>query len=406
MIGARRSGWTAALVGLALAGAGCVKEPNCLAGQVACGGTCILADTVDNCVYCGVRCPAGASCTPSGCQCPSGEASCGYGLPCVSLSSKANCGACGHDCGLGTCSAATMPASCDCGTYTSCGPSASPECVNTAKDQKNCGACGYNCGLGTCIGGVCSCSAGAGIADCGAGTSPQCVDTLTDERNCGGCGNVCGSGQSCSQGKCCATGWTNCSGVCVNTSTDASNCGTCGNVCTSGNCSAGHCCNTGLTWCGTSCVNASTDSSNCGTCGNACSASQVCLGGVCQCQAPTVLACGTACCAGSACCNGDTTCQLAHPNGLGQTYYDCAALGTPGDGTTYTATMAVLAGEGWAPGSSGDAAFPCGGGYCNAVVANGQCAVWCYQSMLAGYVHLDDLATVCLCPTTGDSKWY
>ncbi|HEY6106690.1 MAG TPA: hypothetical protein VIV59_11945, partial [Anaeromyxobacteraceae bacterium] len=164
------------------------------------------------------------------------------------------------------------------------------------------------------------------------------------------------------------------------------------------------CCPAGLTWCGgPTCVNTLTDPANCGICGHACSASQVCSG-TCQCPAPMPLPCGTTCCAGNACCLGNT-CQPLHSNGLGQTYYDCAALGTPGTGTTYTAAMAVKAGEAWAPGSSANPAHPCGSGFCNAVQANGQCAVWCYQGMLAGYAHLDDVDVVCVCPLQGERPW-
>ena len=40
------------------------------------------------------------------------------------------------------------------------------------------------------------------------------------------------------------------------------------------------------------------------------------------------MTCGSTCCEGTACCNSGTTCQTKHSNGLGQFFFDCAALGT------------------------------------------------------------------------------
>lgn len=403
-----RTTWMAALAALALGGPGCGQEEElkCPAGLTPCGGVCVdVTSDPDNCVICGRRCPIGATCTTSGCQCPAGQGDCGGGA-CVSLSLDPNCGVCGHACGaLGSCGGA--PPACTCAPpATSCGPAASPECVDVnADDPVNCGACGVMCGHGSCGGTPQLCTCDTGWTRCDA-SNPRCVDLLADEENCGGCGVACAAGQVCSLGTCCPAGWTNCYDVCRDLLGDEANCGACGLACAAGQtCSLGTCCPTGQTSCSGTCRDLLGDEANCGACNHACSASQTCLGGTCTCVAPAPLACGTTCCAGTACCGGGTSCQLAHSNGLGQSYYSCAPLGSPGSGGTYTATMAVQAGEAWAPGASANPAFPCGGGYCNAVVANGQCAVWCYQSLLAGYVNLNAIGITCLCPTNLSREW-
>lgn len=163
-------------------------------------------------------------------------------------------------------------------------------------------------------------------------------------------------------------------------------------------------CPAGQAACGGVCIDVTSDPTNCGACGKTCSASQICSGATCACPAAAPRACGTICCAGTACCSTGNTCQPAHQNGLGQTYYDCQALGTPGSGGTYTQTMAAEAGAAWASGSIGTAAA-CGTSSCWEVVANGQCAVWCYGGTLSGRVLLDSTGTACQCPTSTASAW-
>lgn len=400
------------LLGAALAAACNGKEPTCPAGQTACGGVCVdTATDPNNCRFCGVRCPTGASCISSLCQCPAGQQPCGGA--CITLDTNENCGACGHACEipgsvpLGTCGGTPPACTCAAPPVLDCGATASPQCVDGSSDQGNCGVCGHACGLGSCAAGACTCNTNPGVLDCGSGTSPQCVNTLTDPNNCGGCGTHCGtSTPTCSAGLCCPIAQTNCSGTCRDLLGDSSNCGTCGNVCPGGqpSCSVGHCCPTGFTWCGgPACVDTTTDPANCGLCGHTCSASQACAGSTCQCQAPTPLTCGTNCCAGTACCAGNT-CQPLHDNGLGGHYFDCATLGVPGNGSTYTAGMALKAGEAWNP-SGLTGTTPCGGGNAWQVQSASSCAVWQYQGPLAGHVNLNTQGISCICPTADSPTW-
>jgi len=65
--------------------------------------------------------------------------------------------------------------------------------------------------------------------------------------------------------------------------------------------------------------------------------------------------------------------------------------------------MAVKAGEAWRPTGAGSL-LTCGGGTCYTVTAGGECATWCYQSLLAGRV-VSVPSIACQCPTQGSSTW-
>jgi hypothetical protein len=122
-------------------------------------------------------------------------------------------------------------------------------------------------------------------------------------------------------------------------------------------------------------------------------------------------------CPGTACCGtGGTTCQPAHSNGpaasgLGNTYYDCAPLGTPGTATTYSSTMAMEAcvahtgdpakcSDGWSC-AAGDMAV------CSQVpgTPTPSCDCWEYLGPLAGHASIGDTTTTCYCNVAGDPTW-
>ncbi|MBI2393521.1 MAG: hypothetical protein HYV09_28335 [Deltaproteobacteria bacterium] len=152
---------------------------------------------------------------------------------------------------------------------------------------------------------------------------------------------------------------------------------------------------------------------SCGTCGRACSTTNVatracasslctssCSAGFVNCAFPSAPAADDGCeCEGNACCG--PSCQTKHPNGVGQFYFDCRALGTPGSPTTYTLAMAEAARAAWPP-SGTDGAGTCGVGAKAALCVSRQtassCAVWCYTNTVAGYMYANTTSTACYCP--------
>jgi hypothetical protein len=125
-------------------------------------------------------------------------------------------------------------------------------------------------------------------------------------------------------------------------------------------------------------------------------------------------------CTGTACCGtGGTTCQPAHSNGplasgLGNTYYDCMALGTPGTATTYSSMMAMEAcvahtgdpskcSDGWSCTGPPNTAVCAQTAPPGAPVAN--CDCWEYVGALAGHVSIGDSTTTCYCSVGTDPTW-
>jgi hypothetical protein len=195
--------------------------------------------------------------------------------------------------------AACSSSSSDCG-QTMCGSS----CVDVSTDPLNCGACGHVCGLGTCTASHCTCTSSPTVTMCpnDPATGWTCVDLTTDPLSCGACGHSCGLG-TCAASQCtcsaspptvmlCPNNPVN--GTCIDTASDTSNCGNCGHVCavywTSPNviCTNGSCaCPLGTYTCagsgiGTWVCTTLQDNNNCGRCGNACTGGKVCSGGQCQ----------------------------------------------------------------------------------------------------------------------------
>ena len=235
-------------------------------------------------------------------------------------------------------------------------------------------------------------------AQSGLSCSGICEETQSDGNNCGACGTVCGYGQSCNSGTCsCGSGQTNCSGTCVNLGSDANNCGGCGSVCSFGqSCVNGSCgCGTGQTSCGGTCVNLATNNNDCGACGNVCATN-------------------------FACRNSTCTCNLAHSSGISETngvvrttidYYDCTdPVGTPGNASTYSATMAVDAATAvsTALGLSTPSPVSCSGAAAYSSQGADVCFVWVYSGSFAGFVGgTGTIANppVCNCPTSKTSPW-
>src|SRR5512138_2215162 len=83
---------------------------------------------------------------------------------------------------------AACSSSSDC-SQTVCGSS----CVDVTTDPFNCGACGHSCGLGTCTASQCTCSSSPPtVMLCPSNpVNGTCIDTASDVNNCGHCGGVC-----------------------------------------------------------------------------------------------------------------------------------------------------------------------------------------------------------------------
>ncbi len=299
-----------------------------------------------------------------------------------------------------------------------------------------------------------------GGGDAGCRQKSDCPDGVCDTARgvCVGCvadgdcpaGKVCDPATKtcapgCSAGHVCDTGKTCCSGACVATNTVQA-CSGCGLACDTAH-STGPSCNgttCAYTGCGAGfgdCKTAAPDTdgcetplntpTDCGGCGRACSTANVngtptcTAGGACNsackpnfgnCNLPVVgpdggVVADDGCesnlttCAGTACCG--TLCGK-HDNGQGQTYVDCQdPLGTPGSPATYNSRMAAGVVTSFAGANSTSVGGNCFNLYSCAAAKNtntGECMVWCYTGIAAGYMHHD--ASSCVCPAdTNEPKW-
>lgn len=97
---------------------------------------------------------------------------------------------------------------------------------------------------------------------------------------------------------------------------------------------------------------------------------------------------------------------ISHSNGLGQTYMDCAPLGTPTVASTYTMTMVGEARAAW-PFAGTNLSGTCSGTGASSYMlkTSTSCAVWVYSKSLAGRVHLNSVDNTCLCATESDPTW-
>lgn len=312
---------------------GCCNDLTCLNGE--CARTCTP------------RC-TGKNCGDDGCGGTCGNCAAGQGCcrgKCTDLTTRRDCGACGHRCPpreicvAGTCQSECTPTTCaaqgkncgtspdGCGGTLDCGGCDAPQTcggggvANVCGGDVQCGGCdAAQCQ--TCVDGQCvaACDGSEGCCD---GT---CTLLFTTS-NCGACGRVCtttvaNATPACINGACTyfcnPPDFIDCGGVCVDWRNDPDNCGVCGNACKSINgtaaCTNGTCqlaCDPGFMNCdgnpATGCeTNIATNPDHCGYCYQPCGGAQGCVGGTC-----TRLGCdGTAPCSGQCpqSSNGNCTC--------------------------------------------------------------------------------------------------
>jgi hypothetical protein len=92
--------------------------------------------------------------------------------------------------------------------------------------------------------------------------------------------------------------------------------------------------------------------------------------------------------------------SYTHSTGLGQTFVDCAPLGS------YSLGLALEAAAYWdSPTTLNDQVIACGDGSALSSTANGAWAVWAYSGSLAGRVSTGSSSTSPTCPTASDAAW-
>jgi hypothetical protein len=404
-----------------------------------CGKLCSTAGGTPNCV--------GGTCGISVCQ--------GTLADCNGLSSDGcevdtatdvnNCGHCGNQCSANNATVACSSGACGvsgCSSgYADCDKQYSNGCeAHLPSDVNNCGTCGNTCsstnGTASCNSGNCAITCKSGYGDCNGKVSDGCEAALNTTSNCGSCGNSCTNANgstACSGGNCvptCAQGWGDCNGNpddgCETQLNTLGNCGACGHVCDNTNgtptCNLGVCnitCNPGYGNCdgnaSNGCeTNTQSDNKNCGSCGNACPGGETCSAGSCV---------TTGCSSGKSDCNNDgtcecntpgccsTSCQTTHSNGIGQNFYDCNPQGSPGNASTYSATLANEACIAFTGDGAQCAGYVCSGhGGADLICSAGSsvaCVCWAYDTTAAGHVYNSGSPgdSNCGCPFTTDPTW-
>jgi hypothetical protein len=90
-----------------------------------------------------------------------------------------------------------------------------------------------------------------------------------------------------------------------------------------------------------------------------------------------------------------------HTTGYGP-YYSCHPLGVPGDPSTYSLDMALVAAEKVGGGTVTTTTGSCTGPQIVALVRQSSCLTWSYQGTTAGHTHGGG---ACDCPTASDPIW-
>jgi hypothetical protein len=141
-----------------------VCQSGCQGGFHACGGTCVSNASATACRASCTVCPGAAFsqpvCVDDKCAltCATGAHECRG--TCVDDHAVATCGASCSACpaftgSTSTCNGTSCGYTCDSG-YADCDGSAANACeVHLTNDTQNCGACGHSCGEGACSAGVC-----------------------------------------------------------------------------------------------------------------------------------------------------------------------------------------------------------------------------------------------------------
>jgi RHS repeat-associated protein len=170
-----------------------------------CGHACTTANGTPACV--GGACTIGA-CNPGFANCSNNPAT---GCE-TSVTTVANCGACGNACAVANGTAACVSGSCAIGScnagFANCDGIAAHGCNVDITTATNCGACGVVCkgaanASPACAGGACTLACSGGFGDCDNNAANGCETALNANPNCGGCGFSCSGG--CNGGTCVAT---------------------------------------------------------------------------------------------------------------------------------------------------------------------------------------------------------
>jgi hypothetical protein len=95
---------------------------------------------------------------------------------------------------------------------------------------------------------------------------------------------------------------------------------------------------------------------------------------------------------------------------VGNFYYDCGALGTPGNAATYTIAMATAARAAYPLANATDTVGSCPSAGATSVLVrynDTTFATWVYTGQFAGYVTVNNAGNGSRCPTTSSpgSTW-